>query len=326
MIMETRLLKLPYELIKKCIEDEEVLNAYALAITIKKEKQNSLFCKFSLNKLTALLHTNFRTAKKSLDKAVELGIVEIRTYTNKKGETHQDIFVPPFKGSWKKYFKLCINQNNFAYLESEYEKKNRLVRKTEKTQTFKNIKDLILQIFIAEKADSFNKAKNRSFKGLESAGGRSRQRKINRISKQADIREHNHVNRLYAKDHPFEEDEVTLQNSGLSYKTLSSWVTGGYVSKAQIARLVRIMRKNGLVKTRRCASIFMNNGDDTEAYERDPDRFMKYLRGFYKTEDEDGNMIDARKRTFVSGKGRRDVLKLMANLIIPTNCILSYYF
>ena len=138
-----------------------MLNANALAIMIKIQNPNSLMCKFSLNKLTKLLHTNFKTAKQSLQKAVEVGLVEIRTITNKKGETHQDLFVPPFKHEQKQCAILHITKYHNAYLYSESDKKNDAICNNQNAQTFSDIKDLILEIFIASKANSFYKAKNR---------------------------------------------------------------------------------------------------------------------------------------------------------------------
>lgn len=297
-----------------------MLDAVALAIMIKVQNPNSLVCKVTLNKLTETLHTNFKTAKTALAKAVELGLVEVRNIKNKKGKTHTDLFVFPFKSKGSRCAVLQITEHNGtkAYLYSENDKKNRSAQNSTKTQTFSDIKDLILKIFIAEKADSFYRAKNRiHVGGMCSQKSKHAEKQI----KAADLREHNHVNRLYCKERPYDEDEVNLQNSGLSYQTISNWITGGYASRFKIARLVKEMKKEGLVKTRKCASIFINADPSDSRNEDNPDRIKQYLVGGWKLECENGDVVDARTRTFMSKKGRHDILKPMANLIIPTHGI-----
>lgn len=318
-----RILKVSWQQILESMKDEAVLNANTLAVMIKIQNPNSLICKFSLNKLVKVAHTNFKTAKESLETAVKLGLIEIREVKNKKGEVHQDLFVKPFVHKHSRCAILQISDTNTtkAYLYSENNKKNWSAKNSKKVQTFSDVRDLLLEIYLSSKIDSYYNAKNRSQVG---GVAESKVKHVQKYMKCADLREHNFVNRLYNKNRPYNEDEVDLSNCGLSLQTLSNWITGGFASRFKISRLIKKMKKAGLIRSRKCASIYLSNDPDHPENIKNPDRVINFMRRGWKMFDNFGDEIDARCRTFMSSRGRHDVLMPLANVYIPTNGVFGW--
>ena len=303
--------------VTSAMANEAMFNALALCVMIKIQNDNSAIFNFSLNKLTKIAHTNFGNTKEYLGYAMEFGLIDIKTVHHKNGSFHQDLFVKKFTHNKKKCAILHIikGKRPFAYFLSESEKKNNKIKKAKKIQTLSDIKDIILKIFVSSKAGSFYDARNRTDVGYGVSD-----KKLDRLSKSikaADIRSHNHINQLFSKNRPYKEGEIDLHICGLSYQTIADWITGGFVSRFKIARIVKLMVKEGLITTRKCASICI--------YGNDEERIGHYIAGGWLYQDKrEHRLRSIKKRTFMSSYGNRSVLKPMANLMIPTNQIFGW--
>ena len=312
-----RVLRISSDDIERAMADKNMFDALSMAIMIKIQNKNSAIFNFSLNKLTKTIHTNFCTAKTIFGYAMEFGLIDIKTVYHKDGSFHQDLFVKKFTHTKKRCPVLHIieGEHLFAYFLSESEKKNNKTRKTKKIQTLSDIKDIILKIFCASKIDSFYRARNKTDVGYGVSD-----KKLDRLSKRikaADVRSHNHINQLFAKTRPYKEGEVDLHICGLSYQTIADWITGGFVSRFKVARIVKLMIKEGLITTRKCASICI--------YGNNEEKIVRYIAGGWLYQDKNEHRLRSiKKRTFMSSYGNRSVLKPMANLMIPTNQIFGW--